>query len=322
MRCAEVKEEFSALLDDELTAKRRAAVEDHLAACPACSREFDQLQRLETMYRALPKPQTPEGFERVVQAAVDAPRPLKFRRSRLRPRALWPLLAAAAGFMVVAGLVFLCVPRQTRDLRIAQAPEAELAWPFLRMNDSAEKTAIGASAAGVAGADRVLDGSARDDVDSERKAAPEGAVLQRLNAGRSEDPARKGEENKFAGGAPVLSAPAPDRGRNLRYFGQAGVRLKESPAREALAARPEEQTATTTTKHVGERIFDLRDGVWRQRGYTDETTTDVTRGSTAVDRLLEEDKSLKDVLTLGDRVIFKLGTKWYRVQTNSDEVGN
>ena len=53
MECAEVREEFSALIDGELAPDARAAVEAHIAQCLDCLRELDAIKRIDGLYRRL-----------------------------------------------------------------------------------------------------------------------------------------------------------------------------------------------------------------------------------------------------------------------------
>jgi anti-sigma factor RsiW len=65
--CTHAKDEFSALLDGELTQDERASVEAHLSQCAECLRELDKIKSVDTLYRELPHPTTPYGFVEQVQ---------------------------------------------------------------------------------------------------------------------------------------------------------------------------------------------------------------------------------------------------------------
>jgi len=131
MDCEQTREEFSALLDGELDAQVRAAVEAHLAGCAACLRELDRLKRVDQAYRALPPQAAPDVLAERVRETL-APRTLRFRRSSPLPRRLAPLLAAAALLAVVVGMQVALFPRRSPDgFRMARseappAPEAAL----------------------------------------------------------------------------------------------------------------------------------------------------------------------------------------------------
>ena len=84
MDCEEARNEFSALLDGELTPDARDAVEAHLALCADCLREVDGLKRVDTLYRGLPAQTAPPRFEDRVAKAIR-PSIFTLRRGRLDP---------------------------------------------------------------------------------------------------------------------------------------------------------------------------------------------------------------------------------------------
>jgi len=68
---------FSAYVDGELAADERRAVEDHVAACPACRMELDALRRaaarLRSLERAAPPPLLADQVARRVAVAARQP---------------------------------------------------------------------------------------------------------------------------------------------------------------------------------------------------------------------------------------------------------
>jgi len=129
MKCAEVREEFSALIDGELAPDARAAVESHIAQCSDCLRDLDAIKRIDRSYRGLPTQSAPGGFEEGVRKAL-APAAAQFvnslspfdklwpRQTVARPR-WWPVLAAAALVLVVLGTVTLREQRRASVLTTA-----------------------------------------------------------------------------------------------------------------------------------------------------------------------------------------------------------
>lgn len=102
----DIREQFSPLLDGELTAEERLDVESQLALESDLLRELDGLKRVDDLYRGLPRVTAPENFESRVWDTLQPkvfrfPRPL---RDKLR---LWPLAASAAGFVVIIGAAYL-----------------------------------------------------------------------------------------------------------------------------------------------------------------------------------------------------------------------
>ncbi len=79
-----VREWLGAYLDGELSADRRAWVEEHLASCQACQRELVELRALSTLLHADPVP-TPfldqEMFSRQVVSRLPKPAPSPRQRA-------------------------------------------------------------------------------------------------------------------------------------------------------------------------------------------------------------------------------------------------
>lgn len=105
MDCTQARDEFAALLDGELVAESRAAVEAHLSQCSDCLRELDGLKRVDVLYRELPRVTAPVGFDEGVREAIR-PRVLRLPLRSERRRTVWPGLAVAAIVVVAAtGLI-------------------------------------------------------------------------------------------------------------------------------------------------------------------------------------------------------------------------
>ncbi len=108
--CGDVRAEFSALLDGELTQDERDGVERHLGDCAECLRELHQMQRVNHLYGDLPRVTAPEGFEERIRAAVAPKRrwlPVPrftlpaFHLPKVIPA---PVYALAALFIVTIGV--------------------------------------------------------------------------------------------------------------------------------------------------------------------------------------------------------------------------
>ena len=85
--------------DGELRGFARAEVEAHLAACPRCRRDLNDLDALTDALRALPQVEPSPEIHGALLARVTATRP-----RRARPRA-WALAAALAAVAAVAAEV-------------------------------------------------------------------------------------------------------------------------------------------------------------------------------------------------------------------------
>ena len=96
------REEFSPLLDGELTPEERAAIEAELAEDADLLRELESLKRVDALYQGLPAHPAPDVLEGRIRKAIH-PEPVRFPRRRLSRRAVWPALAGAAVFLVFGG---------------------------------------------------------------------------------------------------------------------------------------------------------------------------------------------------------------------------
>jgi len=105
--CGNIPWELSAYLDDELTPPQRTEVEAHLASCPRCQGELNEMKTLVTGVAALPKLQPPPRFLSEVRhkiASDGKPGALTWQDYVFRP--LWlkvPLEVAA--LIVIIGLI-------------------------------------------------------------------------------------------------------------------------------------------------------------------------------------------------------------------------
>jgi hypothetical protein len=103
---AHVRERLSAYLDDEVDREERAAIDTHLAECPACSRWLEDLALVDSAVAGLPLPE-PEGdaeFAARVRARIEAEgaRPARARGpSKMRALPAWTWAAAAALLVAV-----------------------------------------------------------------------------------------------------------------------------------------------------------------------------------------------------------------------------
>ncbi len=100
---------LSALLDRELSRSGEAAAQAHLATCPSCRAELEDVRLAQTWVRRLPTAEPPLGyFERLATTLPEEP------GRRLAPRSRWVNVAAlAASAAAAVGLLGLAPPRDT-----------------------------------------------------------------------------------------------------------------------------------------------------------------------------------------------------------------
>lgn len=117
MDCGKLKDNMDRYLDRELSVEMSAAVEHHLAQCPACRGEYGALVGF---LSADVRVQVPEGLRERVLAAV-----VKGSAEAGRPhagRARWMLWPAAAAAVVLVALGWWLLPAD-RDEIVATAPQ-------------------------------------------------------------------------------------------------------------------------------------------------------------------------------------------------------
>lgn len=98
LSCGEVRDLIAAVIDGELPADERRAVEDHLTGCPECARAYEAQEGLRARLHGAGTYAVPPGLEARVRAALDA----ETRRAPVRPWQSYTRLAAS--YVLAAGL--------------------------------------------------------------------------------------------------------------------------------------------------------------------------------------------------------------------------
>ena len=83
MTCQEIRELFSARVDDALSSEERATVDAHLATCAECAREWDRFAHTVGLLRAVAPARAPIGFVDRVLAARPQPWYRRLARRRV-----------------------------------------------------------------------------------------------------------------------------------------------------------------------------------------------------------------------------------------------
>ena len=111
MTCTECRELFSAFADDALAAAARGTVEQHMAGCAECRREWQRFSATLNLLHAVQRERAPAGFvDRVLTAARPLPWYRRLARGVLVPWTVKLPLEAAA-IVMVAGLAVLVFHR-------------------------------------------------------------------------------------------------------------------------------------------------------------------------------------------------------------------
>jgi len=131
MKCEDLRERLSALLEEELPAEEREEAERHLVSCEACRADAAGVRGVMELLHGLPRERAPRDLPAQVTARLDEP-----ARPALPWR--WVPVAAAACLALAAGLILgmklphgseLTLPAQARvsldakGYAVAEAPD-------------------------------------------------------------------------------------------------------------------------------------------------------------------------------------------------------
>jgi hypothetical protein len=120
----DIREQFSPLLDGELTQEERLDVEAALAEDAELLRELGSLKRVDSLFRKLPRVEAPVELDLRVKHALR-PKLFGFSGQSGSKFRLWPILASAATVLIVAGAGWLAI--QSRAIPRATMQLAEVA---------------------------------------------------------------------------------------------------------------------------------------------------------------------------------------------------
>lgn len=119
LRCDQVRVELSARLDGEVDAPTSQSLDEHLAACPACSRHEASLRRTRSALRIQPAVPVPD-LTNAIMERVSSEGPRARRRDDWRSGVRIASLAAAAAALL---LLSASLPFDDDPLQSAQASE-------------------------------------------------------------------------------------------------------------------------------------------------------------------------------------------------------
>ena len=111
--------------------------------------------------------------------------------------------------------------------------------------------------------------------------------------------------------------PAPPRGEAFTAPEKAptdGAGREEAPAAPA-SSHPDApaDSDTSSTRHIGNRLFEMRSGVWVQSTYGGQETVALERASEGLRALIAKDPSLEETVTLPEETVFEAEGAWYRI---------
>jgi hypothetical protein len=122
MTCDQMRELFSALVDEALSPEERVGLDAHLASCADCRRELEGFQQTVALVRSAPPVRAPVGFvDRVLAAARPAPWYRRLARRLFVPLSVKLPVEAAA--VVVVAILAVVLYRETPELQRAARQE-------------------------------------------------------------------------------------------------------------------------------------------------------------------------------------------------------
>ncbi len=343
----DIRDEFSPLLDDELSADARHAVEAELAQDSDLLRELDALRKVDNLYRGLPRVTAPDDMAARVREQLHAKPKVLPLRTRQFSRTLYTSFAAAAIFAVLIGGVVL-----RREFYVSPSAQDRFETAA-RMPGENESAAAERPATGTLGSTSVSEPS----VESDGLAEPQTAALKLRRdqeqpsppppppppAIRAEAVARADTtapsahvpdaapmDDRAADEAKPLAAatpaPAPvesstkpaDKVTIMAEEAEAlvagGVDADMAEVAEPVEMRQSLAKKSANAVHrIADREFEERDDGWYERGYDGESVQTVRRGSETLNELASSVPKLSEILALKGDIVFKLAKTWYRV---------
>lgn len=250
LECDHIRNEFSALLDNELNPEDRELVEEHLSDCSECLRELHGYKVVSDAYRYHHPVKAPDDFEERFHAAIapiGRPRSFAWRQ--------WGLLAAA-GFTFVAGVALW-----KSQSRLARYAAPEIATSMAADSAMAPEAAPAAEVpqtmrfqapSGGAGPEALMEQSAADSIEATGLAAEEGGVSdggrQAMELGVALKPSQEA--------LPELEVAPDSGGAGGGGFGGGGrdAVAMSAPAPPADAPRPEAAPAEPAPMKAARKV--------------------------------------------------------------------
>ena len=117
--CKAYQEDFSALIDGELSSQREAELRGHLGACTGCSRRLEDFRGVDRALAEVAMPEVPGGLRaRLEQRIQSAPERKGVARTRLAParrRFVGPAVGAALVAAASVAVYLAVAPEPASD---------------------------------------------------------------------------------------------------------------------------------------------------------------------------------------------------------------
>ncbi len=284
--CDTMREDFSALLDGELTPFEQAEIEAHLSECSECLRILGGMKKVDDLYRALEPAVAPGDFEERLKQRLR-PKVRLFTGRRMATRRIW--LLAAAGLIAVLSLFLMRMQTPSPDhMQLTRAQEPPTAPKGGLMTEAEMARPMPPPPAPLAVAEPAAT------ADTHTEALPEQAAAAPASPPRADMP-----QPEVHGDGVAMQYP-------VRTSALGGARAPQK----------------MPIQHVGPRAFTLVEGVWREEGYAGEPATPLLRQSEEFHALCERHPDLPAIAALGPTVIFRLEETWRQIETPADTAGH
>ncbi len=290
-QCAAIREEFSALLDGELTADEQAQIDEHLLECSECLRSLDTMKKVMGIYADLPHVQAPEDLLDGVHEEL-ADNSIEFERSAKasQPVSYRPVLIAAATLAMMAGVSYIAVNGLESNVEMAAAPEAAIQADTVAIEESSKSEA------------ELL----REE--AEFWQAEEAAPKKRYK------PTMK-ELRQLHADALKNSAPPTGNAQEKAMTNDAEMKDMADMVTETEIGLTSE--IIEYRKQLKEKVYNAYtirdDGLWIEKGYSDQTVIPLTPGTDEYVTMLYNKEYLPYLTRHTRDIIFTYENKWYRI---------
>ena len=296
--CTEVRDDFSALLDNELSPEDSEAIELHLSDCSDCLRALEAMKQVVDLYNDLPAQSAPDNFTEGIHQALDEDAIAFSRSERSSQRVSYrPVFLAAATLALMAGVSFIAMQGLNgNDTQYAEAPEASMDTAALQEVASEE------SLADATQQEEAYWGNEIKEETTAKKSRPEfiegtpeyeKRIELTLKSREAMGP-RNEEPKPFSINITGVGNPEP---QDTTAEGEASNEQYNSPLAELIRSQFTVQ----------------EDGLWIQTGYTDQPLTVLEPGTQDYLNLLFRVPNLQNLVRHTRDIIFLHEGKWYRI---------
>lgn len=335
-------EKLSAFIDGELSPEERAGLEAALHEDTQLQEDLNALRRLDSFYRSLEKKEAPPQFERAVRkklersprmrlfgwtgskhgtseqvSVLSAPRAIRLRRTVLKQKPVWHLVAAAACLMLVLAATLYQLSMFSRNTnRLTVSLNRNTAHPT-----SPSPTARASSANQEAV--QTIVGEKETTADAVEKSQLEAFETDTVpnttppylkqEIGQPQLRAKTAETSAANAPSPQSEATEVQRlssGRIDSYdksFEEISAKIHEEKAESRKSSKE-------LVRRLEDREFIFEENEWHERGYSGEETISLSRDAKETSQFFAQHTSLSPILHWKEPVVFRVNDRWYRLR--------